>query len=195
MSRAEPLERMVSVSAEARSARSRFESILFDQAEDDSGGVSEEPDYFVDLNLDQVLQSMTTGREEYDLAPFFYEPLRDVAGVRYRQEVLQNLEQPAVFEAVTRFAERMRRMRAHLDQVEKLRNGFQRHSWFVDAVEIYCAAVRSFAEELAECEVNSRGLRGLCDYLGRYIASGRFTVARGRDRGGETSPSGRSATG
>ena len=179
MSRAEPLERMVSVSAEARSARSRFESILFDQAEDDSGGVSEEPDYFVDLNLDQVLQSMTTGREEYDLAPFFYEPLRDVAGVRYRQEVLQNLEQPAVFEAVTRFAERMRRMRAHLDQVEKLRNGFQRHSWFVDAVDIYCAAVRSFAEELAECEVNSRGLRGLCDYLGQYIASGRFTALAG----------------
>ena len=39
-------------------------------------------------------------------------------------------------------------MRAHLEQAEKLRNEFQRQSWFVDAVEIYCAAVRSFADEL-----------------------------------------------
>ena len=141
---------MESMSAEPRQQGRRFESILFDRPDHDSNGVREEPDYFVDLNLDQVLRSMTAGREEYDLSPFFYAPLRDVGGIRYRQEVLRDLEQPAVFGALAKFADGMRRMRAHLDQVEKLRNAFQRHSWFVDAVEIYCAAVRSFAEELGE---------------------------------------------
>ena len=155
--------------------RERFESILFDRPNEDSGAVAEEPDYFVDLNLDQVLRSMTAGREEYDLAPFFYVPLRDVDEVLYRQEVLRDLEQPAVLEAVTRFAERMRRMRAHLDQVKKLRNVFQRQSWLVAAVEIYCATVSTFTEELAECEVTSRGLQRLRDYVARYVASRRFT--------------------
>jgi DNA mismatch repair protein MutS len=165
---------MESMSAEARQQGRRFESILFDRPDEDSGGAREEPDYFVDLNLDQVLRSMTTGREEYDLAPFFYAPLGDVAGIRYRQEVLRDLEQPAVFEALATFADGMRRMRAHLDQAEKLRNEFQRQSWFVDAVEIYCAAVRSYAEELVQCEVSSRGLQGLRDHLTEYVASSRF---------------------
>jgi DNA mismatch repair protein MutS len=159
---------------EPRSAWPRFESILFDRPDQDAGEVSGEPDYFVDLNLDQVLRSMTAGREEYDLAPFFYAPLRDVAGIRYRQEVLRDLEQPAVFAALAKFADGMRRMRAHLEQAEKLRNDFQRQSWFVDAVEIYCAVVRSYAEALVQCEVSSRGLTGLRDHLAKYVASSRF---------------------
>jgi DNA mismatch repair protein MutS len=166
---------MESMSAEPRQQGRRFESILFDRPDDHSGAVAEEPDYFVDLNLDQVLRSMTAGREEYDLAPFFYLPLRDVAEVLYRQEVLRDVEQPAVREAVTSFAEGMRRMRHHLDQVEKLRNAFQRQSWFVDAVGVYCAAVSSFTQQLAECNVRSAGLQRLRDYLARYVASRRFT--------------------
>ena len=176
MPRAEAVDEMESMSAEPGTAWRRFVSILFDRTDDDSGGVFEEPGYFVDLNLDQVVQSMTAGREEYDLAPFFYAPLRDVDGIHYRQEVLRDLEQPAVFGALAKFADGMRRMRAHLDQVKKLRNEFQRHSWFVDAVEIYCAAVRSFADELAQCGVSSRGLLGVCDYLTHYVASGRFAA-------------------
>jgi DNA mismatch repair protein MutS len=165
---------MESMRSEPRTARPRFESILFDRSGQGSGGVCEEPDYFVDLNLDQVLQSLAAGREEYDLEPFFYAPLRDVAVIRYRQEVLRDLEQSTVFAAVAEFADGMRRMRAHLDQVEKLRNVYQRHSWFVDAVEIYCAAVRACAGELEQCEVSSRGLQGLRDHLTEYVASARF---------------------
>ena len=59
----------------------RFQSILFERAEDGVrvDGLSE-PDFFADLNLDQVLKSMTTGREQYELKPFFYAPLHEVGG-------------------------------------------------------------------------------------------------------------------
>jgi hypothetical protein len=49
----------------------------------------QEPDFFADFNLDQVLELMTAGREQYELTPFFYAPLHDVAAVRYRHEVLR----------------------------------------------------------------------------------------------------------
>ena len=147
----------------------------FRRPEDGAVHAGEEPDYFGDLNLDQVLHSMTSGREEYQLSPFFYSPLHDVAAVRYRHEVLRDLERPEVLDTVTRFAERMTQMRAHLDQAEHLNYELQRQAWFVDAVEVYCDAVRALADDLASRQLGSEGLNGLCGYLAEYVASPRFT--------------------
>ena len=153
-----------------------FQSILFEQPARGAGvdGL-QEPDFFADLNLDQVLESMTAGREQYALKPFFYAPLHDVAAVRYRHEVLRDLEKPVVLESITRFAEAMRQMREHLAQAGKLRYPLQKQAWFLDAVEIYCEAVCSLAEELGGLDVASRGFQGLRGYLAGYAASGRFT--------------------
>ena len=40
----------------------------------------DEPACFADLHLDQVADAMITGREQYDLKPFFSMPLHDVTG-------------------------------------------------------------------------------------------------------------------
>ena len=110
-----------SVRSGPEASEARFQSVLFEQPARGAGvdGL-QEPDFFADLNLDQVLESMTVGRKQYDLKPFFYAPLHDGAAVRYRHEVLRDLEKPVVLESVTRFAETMRRMREHLAQAEKL---------------------------------------------------------------------------
>ena len=164
------------VASHAAVAATRFQSILF---EGPHGGADvdglEEPDFFVDLNLDQVLESMTAGREQYELKPFFHAPLHEVAAVAYRHEVLRDLEKPDVLASIDGFAERMRRMRKHLAQVEKLHYTLQKQAWFLDAVEIYCAAVRTLAEELGERAVTSRGLDRFRTYLADYAASERFT--------------------
>lgn len=136
----------------------------------------EEPDCFVDLNLDQVLASMLAGREQYELGPFFYTPLHDVAAVRHRHEVLRDLEKTDVLQSITRFASAMGRTRAHVAQVEKLHHPLQKQAWLLDAIEIYCEAVGSLAEDLAECNVTSPGFTGLRDYLTEYTASERFTA-------------------
>jgi DNA mismatch repair protein MutS len=157
-------------------ATSHFQSVLFEKPSE--GGDVEsraQPDFFVDLNLDQVVASMTAGREEYELEPFFHAPLHDVAAVRYRHEVLRDLEKPDVLEAVNAFADAMTRMRQHLVQVEKLHYAIQKQAWFRDAIEIYCDAVRALADALAERDVSSRGLRGLRHYLAGYATSKDFT--------------------
>jgi DNA mismatch repair protein MutS len=154
----------------------RFHSILFDRTENSvEGAERQEPSFFADLNLDQVLESMTAGREEYDLKPFFYAPLHDVAAVQYRHDVLRDLERYAVFESVRAFAQTMRRMREHLAQAEKLHYEYQKERWFLDAVEIYCGAIRSLADELTDLEVNSRGFQAFRKYLSDYTESDGFT--------------------
>jgi DNA mismatch repair protein MutS len=139
-----------------------FDSILFEQA--DVVGELAQPDYFVDLNLDQVLASMTAGREQYELRSFFYAPLHDVAAVRYRHEALRDLDKPQVRESITTFAEAMTRMREHLGEAQKLHYPLQQQAWFLDAVEIYCDAVKELTGGLAARDVTSRALRGLRDY-------------------------------
>jgi len=149
-----------------------FESILSERsgAGAGAGGVAE-PDFFADLNLDQVLEAMTAGRGQYGLRPLFCEPLRDVDAVAYRHEVLRDLEKREVLEPVSRFAEAMREMREHLAQARKLHYQLQKQAWFLDAAGVYCDAVRGLAQELAGCEVTSRGFRQLGDYLAEYVGS------------------------
>lgn len=153
----------------------RFHSILFERTENsvEVAGLAEPP-FFADLNLDRVLESMVAGREEYDLKPFFYAPLHDAGAVRYRHEVLHDLEKRAVFEPVRAFTQKMRRMREHLAQAEKLRYEYQKERWFLDAVEVYCDAVCSLADELANLELDSRGFRALREYLDGYTGSDGF---------------------
>jgi DNA mismatch repair protein MutS len=153
----------------------RFNGILFDRPHSIDVDKPAEPACFGDLHLDQVLASMTAGREEYDLTPFFYTPLRDVAAVRYRHEITRDLEKPGVVGSVRAFAEKMQRMREHLAQARKLRYKQQKQRWFLDAVDIYCDAVGALATELTQAPLNSRGFRALRQYLTDYTDSERFT--------------------
>lgn len=60
-----------------------FHSVLFPSAEArPPSDALAAPDFFVDLNLDQVVTAITDGKGEYNLTPFFHWPLRDVDAVR-----------------------------------------------------------------------------------------------------------------
>lgn len=133
-----------------------------------------DPDVLHDLNLDQVVDAVVAGREAYDLKPFFHRPAHDVATVRYRHEVLHDLENTDVARAVSEFAAAMRTMRTNLEQSGKLRYRYQKETWFRDAVEVYCTATGSFADQLARLELTSAGLRAFRDHLANYVRSTAF---------------------
>lgn len=157
------------------SHRVEFHSILYDRADyrSEADGAAE-PEYFGDLNLDQVCAAVTGGRSEYDLAPFFYVPLRDVAEVEYRQAVVRDLEDGRIRAAVVRFASGMARMRERLGMVERLRNRYQKQRWFLDAAAAYRSAVRSLAADLAGLDPRSAGLRAFAGYVAGYTGSVAF---------------------
>jgi len=151
-------------------------SILFDS--DASTRVKDEavmPGFFSDLNLDQVVDAMTAGREDYDLKPFFYARLNSVASVQYRQAVFQDLKVFAVVAHLKAFAQHMLDMREQLAIRSKVYHELQKQRWFLEAVDTYCVAVRCLVRDLGLVELHSQGLLSFRAYLTDYAQSPAFT--------------------
>lgn len=154
-----------------------FHSILFSNS--DAGSVHiesrEAPDFFHDLNLDQIVGAITTPWKDYELTPFYYMHLNDPDEIAYRQEVMQDLEDKALMQAVRVFSEKMRVMRERLAQAKQFeyyKHAKQRR--ILSAVEIYCDAVVHLSEDLCAPGVKSRGLHSFREYLKEYVASVSF---------------------
>lgn len=149
-------------------------SILFGSDRASAGEPVAQPSFFADLNLDQVCDALTEAREQYQLSEFFYQPLHDVEAVRYRHEILEELERDEVSAPVYGFAEQMRKVRKRLELADQLRDGHQRESWFLAAVALYCETVTELDARLRELEPGSAALRGFAAYLNEYVASSTF---------------------
>lgn len=151
-----------------------FHSILFETPGEHLQ--QDAPRASADLHLDQIIEAITSGKEEYQLKPFFYTPLRTPAAVQYRHEVMQDLERPLLSDQIKSFAQGMMAMREHLAQAESLRYRYQKEWWFLNAMELYCNAIVALARDLTGAALHSRGLLAFCNYLGAYAHSDRFTL-------------------
>jgi DNA mismatch repair protein MutS len=156
-----------------------FQSVLYLPGQDDARSAPRDAaTYFHDLNLDQIIASITAGKDEYDLKPFFHAPLKTIDAIHYRQEVMRDLEGSQVLACINSFAAALRLMREKIAQIEKLYCKEQKERWFLHAVEVYCPAVRELSERLSELPLASRGLLAFRDYLTSYVRSDRFVALR-----------------
>jgi len=154
-----------------------FHSILFDGPGDARGRETREaPSFFHDLNLDQIIDRITAGRQEYDLKPFFYTHLTDLAAITYRHEIMRDLENEILFQSIKSFSQQMRTMRQHLTAVEQLHYKYHKERWFLNAAEIYCEAVEHLLRGLQQTGPSSRGLLAFREYLAQYAESSQFTM-------------------
>jgi DNA mismatch repair protein MutS len=153
--------------------------LLFQEAPPADGANEEDADrsFAPDLNLDQIVTAIAGDREGCDLiTTVLFGQLHDADAVRYRQEVFQDLDHPALFDEVKHFAELMLAVRTHLGQLAKMQYRYQREGWLLDAAAIYCDAVQSLARHLASAQISSRALLAFREYLDSYVASAGFTA-------------------
>jgi hypothetical protein len=157
----------------------RFNSILSKKIENRVNGetpFSGMPAFFIDLNLDQVIDAITASKQEYNLKPFFYTSLHDIGTIRYRHEIFQDLENKKLFGILQSFAQKMSMNRDHNTRIEKLQYLYQKESWYLDAVEIYCDAVIELVGGLSQMEFSSSGLKLFLAYIRNYSLSDFFTT-------------------
>lgn len=154
--------------------RQAFESILFRSGRPEEAN-AEQPACFRDLNLDQVVEAVVVGRDEYGLTPFFYLPLRSVEDVAYRHEVFHDLESEDVRRTLKAFGEQMHRVRSFLTLARKQHYAPEKRRWFLDAASGYCSAVVDLTRGLRELEPSSEALRLASEYLDDYVAGESFT--------------------
>lgn len=150
-----------------------FHSILFDKGNIQKE-VVKQPEFFTDLNLDQVIDAITARKKEYDLKPFFYNHLRDAETIYYRHEVMRDLENRKVMACINVFAEKMVIVRRYLGMVEKLDFHYHREGWILEAALLYCDAVTEFASNLNQTNMKPRGLLAFHEYVTNYVHSNVF---------------------
>lgn len=140
----------------------------------------EPPDYFRDLHLDAIVDEILAGREASTLRPFFLTPAQDSGTIRYRQQVMRDLENPQLNEAVSRFCAGMQAMRSslHAAESEQRYHSSQRGRFFLAAVMGYCDGVVALFGALTAARPESEGLRRLMGILSRYVTSPRFIMLR-----------------
>ncbi len=149
-------------------------SILFPPNEPRPVLSGDPPPCASDLLLDQVIDAVTAGREAYDLKPFFSTPLQSPSAVVYRQQVMQDLEDPELYARLTQFANAMQTVRDFLVRAKTASYVRQQERWFLEAALRYGEAVLRLTETLTQAKIRAAGLVAFRDYLLRYTASSPF---------------------
>lgn len=161
-----------------------FQSILFgEKGKNSSASNPEEPEYFRDLSLDHIVREIVTPKDKYNLKEFFYSAPQDEETIRFRQEVMQDLEEDQeLLKEIKRFARiifdaiaDVERTIKHLKETEsdKSRNYLEKGR-FLDRVEIYLANIESFGKNFQKFGLKSKGLKEFREYISDYINSSNF---------------------
>ncbi len=158
-----------------------FRSILF--ADSDPALPAEPPPFFADLNLGKIVDSITGGWKDYNLAPFYYLPLKDLDAIAYRQEVMRDITDTGLMKSLNDFTNQMRTLRQYQDEAKKVEfYDYAKERRLLSAAEVYVRAVESLHDRLRAAALKSRGLRGFNDYLTEYVNSRPFHILRSESR-------------
>ncbi len=141
----------------------------------DPGYLEQDRTTLSDLGIGQIVDSVTRGREEWDLGPLFRTRATRTSTVEYRQAVFRDLENGKTLAAVSAFAASLRRARELVGNMENRRHVPQQGAWFLQAVQLYCRALLDLAAALANLELGSSGLRSWREFLSEHVVAPGFT--------------------
>ncbi len=148
-----------------------FISILEPEGQDEELAAARRhmPDFFLDLNIDQIFKMIQDQAPGYDISQLYYRFPESKEEEIYRREIYRDIKKPEVFDCLDAFGQRMRRMAKALANRPQVESSLQKSAWHASAAYEYCKAVEDLRRGLAGLDLQSRGLKLLRDYLNQYI--------------------------
>ena len=156
-----------------------FFSILFETRQQSEFPLeTAQPDYFKDLNLDQIIAPVRKDGDGIDLSAHYFTVLQDLCSIRYRQAVMRDFEEPVIYEMFQRFSARIFELERYLGTVQAqltdgkaFANDYLTRSYCLSYVERYCMALENLCMKLDRNAIHSSGLLGFLSYLDDYRVS------------------------
>lgn len=159
-----------------------FESILFDNKTDAIKRTYKgDEDFFRDLNLDIVISEIIQ-KDKYNLKEYFLSPLRDTEVIRFRQEVMKDLESSEeLFNEIKNFTQiifdavsDVERANKILLETEGKSKNYLEKGRFLDSLIIYLTNIEDFVSRFSKYNLNSKGLKDFRNFITEYANSEGF---------------------
>lgn len=136
------------------------------------------PAFFYDLNLDQIVQDIMDRQKLYDIRRFYYEKASP-EDMKYRMEVLKDLESEGVLEGILDFSIGMRKAKEYLAYAKDSVHPLQKQKWKLDGAYSYVECVQKLYTKLEKSKLQSPGLVSFREWLAAYMREDTYTKLRG----------------
>ena len=133
-----------------------------------------QPDYFADLQLDQLVDAVVSGRQRHNLGPAFQARLDSVPAIQRRQAVVADLDDDHLRSAMQAFGDGLARCERQFQAAAQVRHQQQSQRWRLNAVASYAEVVETVTTALENAAPSSPGLLDWLAWLRRYRASPGF---------------------
>ena len=135
-----------------------------------------EPVFFLDLNIDQILEKVTLGNRRIR-AYYEYFPL-DAECTEYRRLIYRDIRTKGLYEALSDYVENYTGFREQERKKKETRSDVQRTVFNIYAIKFYTDNLIRLYEALKAAGPKSEGMTSLKDHLEDTISAESFTAMR-----------------
>lgn len=123
------------------------------------------PDFFIDLNLNQIVRELQNNVDDYDIRKMYYKLPENYETVCYRQAIYREIRGKHLEKPLDVFSQKMRETRRYKELHTKAENKQQYQMYWFNVVSEFTDGVDLLRETLAGAKPDAKGLADLLGYV------------------------------
>lgn len=131
------------------------------------------PAYFLDLNLNQIIDRIHLIWGENVTSYYFYFPA-DKESEDYRRDIFADVKKEGMYETLLAFVDKMRARKDAADKKGRVQMRIQKSVWHLWEVGFYCDGLTALKQALDSADLDSAGMKAFYEYLSEYLVSENF---------------------